>query len=158
MPEASNADASLAVRRLGPADTTLLRGLNTLFAEVFDDPASYAQAPPDDTYVQRVLAQPGVFVLVALQGGTLVGGLVAYELQKLEQARSEVYLYDLAVLPTARRQGVATRLIRTLQSLARDRGAWVVFVQADHTDPPAIALYEKLGVREEVLHFDLPLP
>ena len=24
-------------------------------------------------------------------------------------------------------------------------------------EPPAIALYEKLGVREEVLHFDIPV-
>jgi aminoglycoside 3-N-acetyltransferase I len=29
-------------------------------------------------------------------------------------------------------------------------------VQADHGDDPAIALYEKLGVREDVLHFDIP--
>lgn len=148
----------VAIQRLGPADTMLLRGLNALFADVFEDAASYVQAPPDDAYVQRVLAQPGVFVLVALQDGTLVGGLVAYELQKVEQARSEVYLYDLAVLPSARRRGVATRLIRRLQALACEHGAWVVFVQADHGDAPAIALYEKLGLREEVLHFDLPLP
>jgi aminoglycoside 3-N-acetyltransferase I len=28
-------------------------------------------------------------------------------------------------------------------------------VQADYVDPPAIALYTKLGRREEVLHFDI---
>jgi aminoglycoside 3-N-acetyltransferase I len=33
----------------------------------------------------------------------------------------------------------------------------VVFVQADLGDEAAIALYSKLGVREEVLHFDLPM-
>jgi len=33
----------------------------------------------------------------------------------------------------------------------------VVYVQADHGDDPAIALYAKLGVREEVLHFDIPV-
>jgi hypothetical protein len=31
----------------------------------------------------------------------------------------------------------------------------VIFVQADHVDAPAIALYTKLGVREDVLHFDI---
>ena len=35
--------------------------------------------------------------------------------------------------------------------------AWVIYVQADYGDDPAIALYEKLGVREEVLHFDIPV-
>jgi aminoglycoside 3-N-acetyltransferase I len=34
----------------------------------------------------------------------------------------------------------------------------VVFVQADHGDEAAIALYQKLGVPEDVLHFDLPVP
>jgi aminoglycoside 3-N-acetyltransferase I len=31
-----------------------------------------------------------------------------------------------------------------------------MFVQADTTDPPAIALYESLGTREDVHHFDIP--
>jgi aminoglycoside 3-N-acetyltransferase I len=33
----------------------------------------------------------------------------------------------------------------------------VIYVQADHVDPPAVALYTKLGVREDVLHFDIPV-
>lgn len=31
----------------------------------------------------------------------------------------------------------------------------MIFVQADTVDEPAVALYEKLGTREEVLHFDI---
>ena len=31
----------------------------------------------------------------------------------------------------------------------------MVYVQADYGDEPAIALYEKLGIREDVLHFDI---
>jgi aminoglycoside 3-N-acetyltransferase I len=36
----------------------------------------------------------------------------------------------------------------------------VIFVQADtaEEDAVAIALYTKLGVREEVLHFDIAVP
>ena len=43
-----------------------------------------------------------------------------------------------------------------LQHIAAETGAWAVFVQADYGDDPAIALYTKLGVREDVMHFDLP--
>jgi len=39
--------------------------------------------------------------------------------------------------------------------VAADEGAYVMFVQADHGDDPAIALYSKLGRREDVLHFDI---
>jgi aminoglycoside 3-N-acetyltransferase I len=83
--------------------------------------------------------------------------LVAYILHKFERERREVYIYDLAVAEEYRRRGVATALIRRLQAVARHIGAWVIYVQADYGDDPAIALYEKLGVREEVLHFDIAL-
>ena len=73
----------------------------------------------------------------------------------MEQARSEIYIYDLAVAEEYRRRGVATALIGALQRIASLRGAWVIFVQADLGDDPAVALYTKLGSREEVLHFDI---
>jgi aminoglycoside 3-N-acetyltransferase I len=85
-----------------------------------------------------------------------VGGLAGYVLPKFEQQRSEFYLYDLAVAEAHRRQGIATALIRELQHVAADRGVYVIFVQADHGDDPAIALYTSLGIREDVLHFDIP--
>ncbi|MDV3257889.1 MAG: GNAT family N-acetyltransferase, partial [Sphingomonas sp.] len=74
---------------------------------------------------------------------------------KFEADRSEIYIYDLAVREAWRRRGIATGLIDELRSIARDLGAWVIFVQADPPDMPAIALYEKLGKGEEVLHFDI---
>ena len=95
--------------------------------------------------------------IAALKSGIVVGGIAAYELRKFEQERSEVYIYDLAVLAAHRREGIATRLIEELRKVAAERGAYVIFVQADTgvEDEPAIALYTKLGVREDVLHFDI---
>jgi aminoglycoside 3-N-acetyltransferase I len=78
-------------------------------------------------------------------------------LEKFEQERSEVYIYDLAVAEAHRRQGIATALIGALKPVARERGAWVIFVQADPGDDPAIKLYESLGVIENVHHFDIPV-
>ncbi len=87
----------------------------------------------------------------------MVGGLATYVLDKFEQARSEVYIYDLAVAAARRPRGIATALIRRTQAMAAELGAWVVFVQADRSDDAAIALYSGLGQREDVLHFDLPV-
>jgi len=75
----------------------------------------------------------------------VVGGIAAYVLPKFEQARSEMYIYDLAVAESHRRQGVATAMIAELQKVATRRGVYVIFVQADHDDEPAICLYTKLG-------------
>ena len=48
-------------------------------------------------------------------------------------------------------------MIQELKRVAAARGIYVIFVQADHGDDAAIALYTKLGVREDVLHFDIAL-
>ncbi len=145
----------VTIRRLGPADVPLLRELNVVFGEAFGEPETYAAAPPRDAYVEGLLAKDHVAVVVALAGEEIVGGLVAYELDKFESERREVYIYDLAVAGKHRRRGIATALIGHLREIARRRGAWVVYVQADYGDEPAIALYEKLGIREDVMHFDI---
>lgn len=143
------------IRAIGPDDIGVMRQLNAMFADAFEDPETYASTPPDDGYLARAFALETTIVLVAEHGDEVVAGLVAYELVKMEQARSELYIYDLAVAEPWRRRGVATALIGYLRRIASERGAWVVYVQADYADPPAIALYESLGRREEVLHFDI---
>jgi aminoglycoside 3-N-acetyltransferase I len=85
----------------------------------------------------------------------VVGGLAAYVLDKFEQERSEIYVYDLAVAEPFRRTGIATALIEALKTIAAQIGAYVIFVQADPEDAPAVALYSKLGKPEDVLHFDI---
>ena len=146
---------ALDIRRLGPGDVARMRALNALFGRAFADPETYGGAPPDAAYLARWLGQAHVLALVAEADGTVVGGLVAYVLQKFERARSEVYLYDLAVAEEHRRRGIATALIAALKAQAAAQGAYVVFVQADQGDDPAVALYAKLGVREDVMHFDI---
>ena len=134
-----------------------MRALNILFGEAFADPDSYGASTPDDAWLESLHAKEPVIVLVGPAGEEIVGGLVAYELDKFEPARSEIDIYDLAVAEAHRRRGIATALIERLRDIAAGRGAWVVYVQADHGDDPAIALYESLGVREDVLHFDIPV-
>ncbi len=131
--------------------------LMTMFGKEFDEIEVYTGARPGDDYVKDLLASKSFFALAAVDGEQVIGGLAAYELCKFEQERSEVYIYDLAVAETHRRQGVATALIQRTQEIAGERGAWTVFVQADQGDAPAIELYSKLGRREDVLHFDIPV-
>jgi aminoglycoside 3-N-acetyltransferase I len=141
--------------RLGPGNVAWMRQLMSVFGEAFEDLPTFEDAPPRDAYLAELLARPGFFTVVATHGDHVVAGLTAYELVKYERERSEIYIYDLAVLEAHRRKGLATALIRAVQAIAAERGAYVIFVQADYADPPAIALYESLGTREEVLHFDI---
>jgi aminoglycoside 3-N-acetyltransferase I len=126
-----------------------------LFGRAFTDPGTYAANQPDDAYLGQLL-DSGTFVAIgAMRGEDVVGGLAAYVLPKFEQARTEVYIYDLAVDEPYRRKGVATAMIEQLKHVAAARGAYVIFVQADYGDEAAIQLYTKLGRREDVIHFDI---
>jgi aminoglycoside 3-N-acetyltransferase I len=142
---------------LAADDAGLLEGMLDLFGTVFADTKTYCGNRPDPGYLRRLLGGETFVAIAARQGEEVIGGLAAYFLPKFEQPRSEVYIYDLAVAQAHRRRGVATALIAALQRIAAARGAWVIFVQADHGDDPAIALYTQLGTREDVLHFDIPV-
>jgi aminoglycoside 3-N-acetyltransferase I len=146
---------SCDIRVLDDADSASLRAMSEMFGRAFGDIATYTSRPPDDGYLARLLASTAFIAVAAFDAGAVVGGLAAYLLPKFEQARSELYIYDLAVAESHRRQGVATALIGELRKRAVERGAYVIFVQADHGDEAAIALYTKLGIREDVLHFDI---
>jgi len=150
---------SLTIRHLTTDDIALLEALLTVFGEAFNDVDSYLGNRPCPDYLRRLLGGDSFIALVALKNGDIVGGITAYELRKFEQERSEIYIYDLAVSKAHRREGIATALMEGLKQVATERGAYAMFVQADTgvEDEPAIALYTKFGVRQDVLHFDIPV-
>jgi aminoglycoside 3-N-acetyltransferase I len=149
------AAAELSIQQVGRDQVELMRALLDMFGVAFDDIGTYSRKQPSDAYLDHLLSSDYFIALAALKNGRVVGGLAAYELKKFEQERSEIYIYDLAVDEAHRREGIATALINELRTIAAARGAYVIFVQADLVDPPAIALYTKLGKREDVLHFDI---
>lgn len=145
----------MMIQRLTKNDIDKMRKLNEVFAVAFEDKETHLQKLPRDSYLQTLLEKSHFIALTAMQGEEVVGGLVAYVLEKYEQERSEIYIYDLAVSEGFRRQGIARSLILYLKEIAREIGAYVIFVQADREDKPAILLYRSLGRQEEPFHFDI---
>jgi aminoglycoside 3-N-acetyltransferase I len=142
-------------RQLTCADVSLLKDLLRVFGEAFDDADTYQHSVPSEDYLTRLLSKHQFIAVVAMKGEEVVGGLAAYELDKFEQDRREVYIYDLAVAPSDRRRGVATGIIDELKRIASERNVHVIFVQADLGDGPAIALYKSLGAKKTAYHFDI---
>lgn len=134
---------------------SLFKDLLLVFGKAFEDIPTYQKAIPSDDYLKNLLSKPQFISLVVMSNSKVVGGLVAYELDKFEQERKEIYIYDLAISEEHRRKGLATGLINTLKTIAKERKAYAIFVQADKEDGPAIALYESLGTKEDVYHFDI---
>ena len=145
------------IERLSSRQIAEMREALRVFADSFEEEENFFSAPPGDAYLRRLLSDGRFVLLAAKSDGKMVGALSAYELMKYEQERSEFYIYDLAVAKPFRRRGIARSLIEALKPIARDAGAWVIFVQADREDEPAVALYRSMGVEEQPLHFDLAL-
>jgi len=148
-------DSPFCTRVLGGSDIAEMRSMLALFGEAFNDRRSYVDSQPDDEYLRRLLSGENFVAVAACSGSTVIGALAGYILPKFEQARSEFYIYDLAVDAAHRRRGVATSMIKRLSTIALQRGVHVIYVQADYGDDAAVALYSKLGVREDVMHFDI---
>ena len=111
--------------QLGTSDVGLLKHLLRVFGEAFEDVDTYQGAVPSEGYLRSLLAMPYFIVVVAQSGDEVIGGLAAYEMQKFERERREIYIYDLAVATEHRRRGVATGLIGELKRIAKERGAYV---------------------------------
>jgi aminoglycoside 3-N-acetyltransferase I len=147
--------SSFRIKVLSANDVEVMREMLAMFGDAFDDRAAYTRAQPDDSYLGELLANGAFIAIAAMSDTRVIGGLTAYVLPKFEQVRTEIYIYDLAVDLAHRRNGIATAMIEELKKIAQAKAAYVIFVQADHGDSAAIALYTKLGSKEDVLHFDI---
>jgi ribosomal protein S18 acetylase RimI-like enzyme len=100
-----------------------MRAVLDLLGREFGDVATFSDHQPTSEYLANLLRSETFIALAAFDRETAVGGLAAYVLPKFEQARSEIYIYDLAVASDYRRQGIATALINHLRGVARELGA-----------------------------------
>lgn len=145
------------IKRLGAEDLELMEEILDLFGEEFEEKETYGANRPGKDYMDGLLGRGSFIALAAVSNERVIGALCAYEFKKFEQERSEIYIYDLAVAKEFRRKGVATALINAVQPIAREMGAWVIFIQAEWDDEAPVALYTKLGKKENIHHFDIPV-
>jgi aminoglycoside 3-N-acetyltransferase I len=129
------------VERLTVADVELARALFDTMTRVF---ATSAEALSDG-YLVRLLDRDDFWALAALVDGQLVGGLTAHTLPLTRAEVSELFIYDIAVVPEWQRQGVGRKLVSTLRSQAAGAGIAVAFVPADNEDTHALGFYRALG-------------
>src|SRR2546430_8454192 len=108
-------------RQLTSTDGALRKGLLRVFAEAFAEGDTYQRRVPSDEYLTRLLNKEHFIAMVALQGKKVVGGLAAYELDKFEQERREIYIYHLAGLEREWGKGIATGMIGALGEIAAQR-------------------------------------
>jgi aminoglycoside 3-N-acetyltransferase I len=125
------------VRRLGPGDEEAVHAARSLFDE-----------PPDDQATRRFLADSTHHLLVAYDRTDMPLGFVSgVELTHPDKG-IEMFLYELGVDESARRQGLGRTLVQALAALAREQGCYDMWVLADADNEAAHATYLRAGGRE----------
>ncbi len=117
---------SVTVRPAGPSVTPLPRVVGR-------------EAAPEEW--QAWSEEPGV-ELVALEGGQAVGGIHVSMV-----GRSEAWMENLRVHPAAQRRGIAARLVREAEAVARRYGAAVMRAGIPSHEYAALAVAERAGYR-----------
>jgi ribosomal protein S18 acetylase RimI-like enzyme len=109
------------------------------------DAASLFDDAPDADATRRFLSEPTHHLLVAYDpAGRPVGFVSGVELTHPDKG-TEMFLYELGVDESARRQGVGRSLVEALAALASKRGCYDMFVLTGADNVAARRTYEAAG-------------
>jgi ribosomal protein S18 acetylase RimI-like enzyme len=122
---------SVEIVRAGPADAAL-------FERVADDVFDY---PVDPATLAEYLATPGHHLVVAVDGGEVVGQAAAVVHRHPDARPVELYIDELAVAPAHRRRGIARLMLDELFVLGRELGCQEAWVGTEHDNIAATSLY-----------------
>jgi ribosomal protein S18 acetylase RimI-like enzyme len=130
---------AVRIRRLGAEEAPAVLAAASLF-----------DRPPLEDPTRAYLADPRNVFLLATAGREPVGFLRGTELGQLDSPRKQMFLYEVGVAESHRRQGIGARLVNELLRYCEERGFEEVFVFTD--DPGNVAaerLYRSTGAVTE---------
>ena len=130
VPESATGEAGIAIRLLASGDEDVVRELAT-----YDGPGD----------PEALLADPHTLMLVAFDGDLPVGFVLAHELPRRHGDRAKLFVYEVDVVESHQRRGIAKALLARLAELARERGIRTGFVLTVPDNGPANALYRTAG-------------
>lgn len=139
----------IAVKLLGPGDEGLLE---RVAPDVFDGPI-------DPALTRAFLADPGHYLAVAVDGGTVVG--FASGVRYLHPDKPwALWVNEVGVSPEWRRRGIGKAVLRCLLDAAASAGCTEAWVGTEANNAPARTLYGALGGvldSEAFVTFSFPL-
>lgn len=134
------------IKKLSAKDISLAKELIILWKT--EDGIENPQ-PPNDLYINTLLAKNSFHIYVALINKAVVGGLTAYELPMFPEEETEMFLYEIGVHQDHRKQGIAAKLIEALKKTWRERNIKIAFVGTTTNNKPAKQLYKSTGANQE---------
>jgi GNAT superfamily N-acetyltransferase len=134
---------SLGIRRLGPADASVLELLARDDADFDLRGDGPARAPLSREDAEAHLSDPHVLHWVASADGAILGSLFCHVLPMRKQPATELLLYEIGVRSAWRRRGVGRLLVSAMVDWMKANGIVTAWVLADN--PEAERFYAACG-------------
>ncbi|WP_235971801.1 GNAT family N-acetyltransferase [Azohydromonas caseinilytica] len=142
---------ALTIRHATLADLHTVAALFDTYRQFYEQPADLELAK---CFIHDRLANGESEILLALDAvEKAIGFCQLYPTFCSVEAKPIYSLYDLFVVPKARRLGTGRALLRAAEQLARERGKARMDLTTAKTNRAAQSVYESLGwVRDEVFY------
>ncbi len=134
----------VSIRPARPSDLDALVGL---LGELFSLEADFHPDPVRQRRGLTLLLQDRLrrAVIVAETAGRVVGMVTGQLVVSTSEGTASVWVEDMVVAGTARRLGVGSRLLRSVEEWAAARGASRLQLLCDRENVPALRFYETSG-------------
>ena len=114
--------------------------LDRLDPDVFDEPIVRHR-------LTRYLAEPGHFMLVAVEDDEVIG-MCTSMIHRHADKPDDLYIDEVGVADKALRRGIGTQLMEAMLELGRQHGCESAWVATEADNRPAQALYRSLDPTE----------
>lgn len=111
-------------------------------------------SPLSEDYLQKYLAYPGSRILLAEDGGEVVG-LLSYSVRPdLYHAGDSAYIENLVVTETRRGEGIGRTLLERALTKLEAAGCAEVSIAAMPDNRGALRLYRSMGLVDEAVYLE----
>jgi aminoglycoside 3-N-acetyltransferase I len=94
---------------------------------------------------RRFLSRSENVLILASEGDTPVGYVVAYLLDRVDRDQQMMFFYEIGVAEAYRRRGIATRLVGALKAICRAHDVMKMWVPTGRSNVAATRLYASTG-------------
>lgn len=101
----------------------------------------------DEVALHEFLSDPRHYLIVAICDGKVLGSLYGYALRHPYRREPQFFIYGIDVRVEHQNRGVGTALVDRFVSEARRENAFKVWVLTNHTNVPAMAMYQRAGLK-----------
>lgn len=95
--------------------------------------------------VEKFLSNENNYLIAYIENAKILGFVLAYTLQRYDGRGEMLYLHEIDVVETHRKQGIATKLMNEIKEFKDKNGFDKIFLVTNKSNEAAVSLYESTG-------------